>query len=259
MGREAVKALQADARFAVTSGLVHTIGQAPDLDAFPVYDNLDSLLAETKPDVWLDFTDARSVVENVNQVLTYGVRPVIGATGYTQADLDKWHQLSVDQGLGGIAAPNFAIGALLMMRFAKEAASYFARAEIVELHHDGKKDAPSGTAKRTATIISEQFRETDSSVNEGTASTEKTIADINKMESDNQPARGLLQDDVRVHSVRLPGLVAHQEVLFGGMSETLTIRHDSIHRSSFMPGVLLACAKVRDLTGMVYGLEHILW
>ncbi|WP_067935304.1 4-hydroxy-tetrahydrodipicolinate reductase [Alicyclobacillus kakegawensis] len=222
MGREAAQALSADERFSVVGGLVRSRGQARQ--DWPVFQDKSELLAETRPDVWLDLTDSTSVVENIDFAIANGVRPVVGATGYGEADVKRWHEACLERGIGGIAAPNFAIGALLMMRFAREAARFLPAAEIIELHHDGKKDAPSGTARRTAEQMQEE-----------------------------------LGRDVPIHSVRLPGLVAHQEVLFGGAGETLTIRHDSLSRQSFMPGILVACAKVGRIRGMVHGLEHILW
>jgi 4-hydroxy-tetrahydrodipicolinate reductase len=222
MGREAAAALSADERFRVVAALVRSGGQAHS--EIPTYQDPEELLGAVHPDVWLDLTDAASVVRHVDLAIAHGVRPVVGATGYDKDDVARWNEECLERGIGGIAAPNFAIGALLMMRFAREAARFFRAAEIVELHHDGKKDAPSGTAKRTA----EQMRE--------------------------ESGR-----EVPIHSVRLPGLVAHQEVLFGGEGEVLTIRHDSLSRKSFMPGVLAACAAVGQVRGMVYGLEHILW
>ncbi|MCL6515531.1 4-hydroxy-tetrahydrodipicolinate reductase [Alicyclobacillus sp.] len=254
MGTEAVRALAGDPRFELAAVLVRDAGQARTSGRFscPVYDDPEHLLMEVHPDVWLDLTDARSVVGHIDRCISFGVRPVIGATGYTQADVARWDEACRRQGIGGIAAPNFAIGALLMMRFAAEAARFFKRAEIIELHHDQKRDAPSGTARRTAEQMAQQRREAaagpSAALDEGTppASAESL-------------ARGLAYHEIPIHSVRLPGLVAHQEVIFGGEGEVLTIRHDSLSRQSFMPGVLLACARVRELTGMVYGLEHLLW
>ena len=168
----------------------------------------------------VDFTVPDSALANAREALAAGVHVVIGTTGFDVAELD---------GVGGakvFVAPNFAIGAVLMMRFAAEAARHMARAEIIELHHDRKVDAPSGTAKLTAELM-----------------------------HDAAPERG----DVPIHSVRLPGLVAHQEVIFGDLGQTLTIRHDSIDRESFMPGVLLAIRRVGELTDSpVVGLEHLL-
>ena len=169
-------------------------------------------------DVLVDFTQPESALPNAREALAAGVHVVIGTTGF---DLDDLAGLS---GANVLVAPNFAIGAVLMMRFAAEAAALMPSAEIVELHHDKKLDAPSGTAARTAELMK------DSSGNE-----------------------------VPIHSVRLPGLVAHQEVIFGGTGETLTIRHDALDRSSFMPGVLLAIRRVADLpTSPVVGLENLL-
>ncbi|MCL6593714.1 MAG: 4-hydroxy-tetrahydrodipicolinate reductase, partial [Alicyclobacillus sp.] len=149
MGREALQALHADPRFRVVGVLVRRAGQALGHANIPQYEAPEELLVEAQPDVWLDLTDARSVVAHIDLCIAHGVSPVVGATGYTPADVDRWHQACLHQGIGGVAAPNFAIGALLMMRFAAEAARFFTQAEIIELHHDGKKDAPSGTARRT--------------------------------------------------------------------------------------------------------------
>lgn len=225
MGSEAVRALQADGRFHLAAVLVRDAVQQPA--EVPAYTDVQTLLDERHPDVWLDLTDAQSVVSNIDHVVERGVRPVIGSTGYTATDRDHWDKQLRAQSLGGLAVPNFAIGALLMMRFAQEAARLFDKVEIIEMHHDGKKDAPSGTAKRTAEAVA--------------------------------TARGGQAADIPIHSVRLPGLVAHQEVLFGGTGELLTIRHDSLARTSFMPGVLLACAEVHKLQGLIYGLDHLLW
>jgi 4-hydroxy-tetrahydrodipicolinate reductase len=175
----------------------------------------------TRPDVMVDFTVPDAVVGNAHEAVAAGVHVVIGATGFEIAELDE---------LGGAAAnvfvaPNFAIGAVLMMRFATEAAGHMAKAEIIELHHDRKLDAPSGTAARTAALM---------------------------QEASGRP--------VPVHSVRLPGLVAHQEVILGDVGQTLTIRHDSIDRQSFMPGVLLAVRRVGSLEhSPTVGLEHLLF
>jgi 4-hydroxy-tetrahydrodipicolinate reductase len=227
LGREAVQALEADEQFQVVGLLVRSKGQplaSLGLPKVPMESEVAALLEVSKPDVWLDLTDANSVVHHVNQVVEHGVRPVVGATGYTLEDISRWDKTLFSQGNGGIACPNFAIGALLMMRFAEQAARFFPKAEIIELHHDGKKDKPSGTAKHTAEGMME--------------------------------ASG---GDVPIHSIRLPGLVAHQEVLFGGTGELLTIRHDSMSRQSFIPGIMTACREVSSLQGMVYGLERLLW
>ena len=170
-------------------------------------------------DVVVDFTEPASALENALTCLRAGVHVVIGTTGF---DPEPLH---AEGGANAFVAPNFAIGAVLMMRFATEAARHMHRAEIVELHHDGKLDAPSGTAKRTAELMQAAGR----------------------------------QSDIPIHSVRLPGLVAHQEVILGDLGQTLTIRHDTTSRACFMPGVLLAIRKVGSLTeSPVVGLEHLL-
>ena len=256
MGREAVATLTADDRFEVVGVLLRQPGQAEFLgvaETCRVYTDSQRLLTEIHPDIWVDFTDAESVVAHVDACITYGVRPVVGATGYTKDDLERWQQRCRQQELGGIAAPNFALGALLMIRFAKEAARLFENAEIIELHHDGKKDAPSGTARRTATAIQEARREAAAEAPMDEASIASQIA------SQENPARGTDVDGIRVHSVRLPGLVAHQEVIFGGAGETLTIRHDSLSRTSFMKGLVVACERVMKVSDLVYGLENLLW
>ncbi|MCL6637311.1 MAG: 4-hydroxy-tetrahydrodipicolinate reductase [Alicyclobacillus sp.] len=258
MGREALQALQADPRFRVVGVLVRHAGQALSQANIPQYEEPEQLLLETRPDVWLDLTDARSVVAHTDLCIAQGVSPVVGATGYTPADVERWHQACLRQGIGGIAVPNFAIGALLMMRFAAEAARFFAQAEIIELHHDGKKDAPSGTARRTAEAMAAS-RAAEAAATTAGPRTDTGIPVAAATATADQPARGWAYCGTPIHSVRLPGLVAHQEVVFGGLGEVLSIRHDSLSRASFMPGVRLACAKVRELRGLVYGLEHLLW
>jgi 4-hydroxy-tetrahydrodipicolinate reductase len=251
MGREAVAALSSSPQFKLSAVLVRSRGQASETP-YPVYDDASQLLMEQRPDVWLDFTDADSVVDNIDRCIAFGVRPVVGATGYTLEDVERWNKQCQANEIGGIAAPNFAIGALLMMRFAAEAARFYEKAEIVEYHHDGKKDAPSGTAKRTAEQMAKQRQDAASEPSWQPSQGQAP-------EQPSTPARGLLYGEVPIHSVRLPGLVAHQEVIFGGTGEVLTIRHDSLSRASFMPGVVLACSKVMEIQGMVYGLEHLLW
>jgi len=178
--------------------------------------------------VLVDFTTPASVRENVLVCVRGRVPVVVGTTGLSAADLADIEQEAGLYGVPVLVAPNFAMGAVLMMRFARQAAEHFKACEIVELHHDGKLDAPSGTSRLTRMLVESAWRD---------AGVEK---------------------EVPIHSVRLPGLVAHQEVIFGGLGETLTIRHDSLSRESFMPGVLLAVKRVRGLQGLVVGLENIL-
>ncbi len=260
MGQEAVRAISADRRFAIAALLVRDRSFTTAGSSAAVFDSAERLLAETTPDVWLDLTDARSVVTHVDLALEAGVRPVVGATGYQRVDLSRWQAVCERDKLGGIAAPNFAIGALLMTRFAAEAARFYPNAEIIELHHDGKKDAPSGTATRTAQAMGEA-REL-SAVSGQAATLWPALDNPDRRQvatTELPPARGQHVQGVAIHSVRLPGLVAHQEVLFGGTGEVLTIRHDSLSRVSFMPGVLFSLAKVMELSQFVYGLEHLLW
>jgi 4-hydroxy-tetrahydrodipicolinate reductase len=207
--------------------------------------DLKSLLAREKPDVCVDFTNPDVVFGNTMAMIEAGCRPVIGTTGLSQAQLAEIDAALRAKDLGGMVVPNFAIGAVLMMKFAQEAAKYFDHAEIIELHHNKKADAPSGTAIKTAELM----RQSQVKFGPTNAPEKETISG----------ARGATGPaDIHIHSVRLPGYIAHQEVILGGPGQILTIRHDSMDRASFMPGVALASKKVMGLTGLVYGLEHIL-
>ncbi|BEU88092.1 4-hydroxy-tetrahydrodipicolinate reductase [Selenomonas sp. TAMA-11512] len=212
-------------------------GVAVDVD-------LEAAVKRTKPEVMVDFTQPHVVYKNACTAISLGVSPVIGTTGMTAENIESLKQLSKEHSTPVFIAPNFAIGAVLMMLFAKQAAKYMPHVEIIEMHHDNKLDAPSGTALQTANLI----REVRASMRQGHPEESEKVAG----------ARGADVDGMRIHSVRLPGYVAHQEVIFGGLGQTLTIRHDSIDRTSFMPGVVLACKKVRALDGLVIGLENLL-
>lgn len=205
-----------------------------------VADDLEKALADTSPDVLVDFTTPESVVGNALTALAADVRLVIGTTGIADADLEEIRGLCESKGLGAVVAPNFAIGAVLMMHFARIAARHLPHAEIVELHHDKKLDAPSGTALKTAEMLSAARDE----------QVEPPGAGL--------PSRGQWHRDVPIHSVRLPGLLAHQEIIFGGNQQTLSIRHDVLARGSFMPEVALAIRKVMELDHLVHGLENLL-
>lgn len=207
--------------------------------------DLKTMLQREKPDACVDFTHPEAVFENTMALIESGCRPVIGTTGLKPEQIEQIRQTLAARELGGIIAPNFAIGAVLMMKFAQEAARYFDHAEIIELHHNRKADAPSGTAIKTAELMQ--------------AAKTRFGAD-NGPETETYPGArgGTGPADIHIHSVRLPGLVAHQEVLFGGPGQTLSIRHDSLDRSSFMPGVALAVKKVMTLDSLIYGLEHLL-
>jgi 4-hydroxy-tetrahydrodipicolinate reductase len=194
-------------------------------------------------DVAVDFTTPASVIENARWCLGRGMHVVIGTTGISADGLEEIRRLTGSADANAIVAPNFAIGAALMMRFAEQAARYFDAAEVIELHHDRKVDAPSGTAITTAQRIGAARAGTwDAPGDEGS----------------HPGARGTDVEGIRVHSVRLPGLLAHQEVIFGGPGQTLTVRHDTIDRSAFVPGVLLAIRSVGDRPGLTVGLDALL-
>jgi 4-hydroxy-tetrahydrodipicolinate reductase len=223
------------------------VDQAADLRLVAALDLGDELTALADAVVVVDFTHPDAVMDNLQVVLGQGRHAVVGTTGFTAERLDTvrgW--LSGKPDLGVVIAPNFGIGAVLSMRFAQLAAPYFESAEVIELHHAGKADAPSGTATRTAQLIAESRQ----------AAELPAVPDATSTGLDG--ARGADVDGIRVHAVRLSGLVAHQEILFGGHGETLTIRHDSLDRASFMPGVLLAVREVVNRPGLTVGLESLL-
>jgi 4-hydroxy-tetrahydrodipicolinate reductase len=199
-------------------------------------------------DVVVDFTRPAEVKRNIEACIARGVHCVVGTTGLSDADLDDIRKL-LDGKANVFVAPNFSLGAVLMMLFAKQAARYFGSAEIVELHHNQKLDAPSGTSLKTARGIAEAWKEHGRPEGGQPHPDEKEVI---------PGARGAEADGVTIHSVRLHGLVAHQEVWFGGAGESLLIRHDSIDRASFMPGVVLAVKKVASTPGLTVGLEHFL-
>lgn len=207
-----------------------------------LYSSLDQI-DDQVADIWVDFTAPAAVFPDVKFALEHGIRPVVGTTGLTDDQEAQLKQLAKDKGLGGLIAPNFGMSAVLLMKFAKEAAAYFPDVEIIEMHHADKKDAPSGTALSTAKLIA-QNREP----HESAPDTLETLKDV----------RGGDYQGIRIHAVRLPGYVAHEQVLFGGKGEALTIRQDSFDRSSFMSGVKVALQKVDQLNELVVGLENIL-
>ena len=232
MGQEAVNAINA------STGL--SLVGTTDID-----DDLVKLINETKAQVVLDFTRADVVYNNSKLIIGAGAHPVIGTSGLTVAQVKELQALCAAKQLGGMVVPNFSIGAVLMMKYARDAARYFPDVEIIELHHNQKQDSPSGTAMKTAAMIAEnRVVRADAPA----VATKETLVG----------ARGANCQGIPIHSVRLSGLVAHQEVIFGGQGETLTLRHDSLHRQSFMPGVCLACSKVVELHELVEGLEFIL-
>ncbi len=250
MGQEVVKMIAESEEFQLV-GAVDVIKEGEDIhqllaiDAPPVVISSDLVqtLNQVEVDAIVDFTNPTVVMDNIRTAIKEEVDIVVGATGITEADLDKIKESNKKSSNKVIIAPNFAIGAILMMQFAKQAAKFMGNVEIIELHHDRKIDAPSGTAIKTAELISENL-----------AQQEKKLEEIEKISG----ARGGEHEKINIHSVRLPGLVAHQEVIFGGVGQTLTIRHDSIDRSSFMPGVALALRKLDQVEGVVYGLDNLI-
>jgi 4-hydroxy-tetrahydrodipicolinate reductase len=230
MGSEVVKAVEATDGLALVAAL--------DLG-----DSLDQLKGSAAH-VVVDFTTPDSVMSNLEFLINNGINVVVGTTGFDDAKLESvkgW--LAQNPSVGVLIAPNFAIGAVLMMEFAEKAARYFESAEIIELHHPAKVDAPSGTAARTAELMSAARK----------AAGLGAMPDATTSALDG--ARGAIVGDIPVHSVRARGLVAHQEVLFGGLGETLTIRHDSIDRAGFMPGVILGVRKIVNTPGLTHGLD----
>jgi 4-hydroxy-tetrahydrodipicolinate reductase len=245
MGREVCRAVAADPDLALVAAVSRTapgrtLAEVAGLEGDPgslrLADRLDAL-TEAGADVLVDFTAPGYAAEHVAWGIEHALHVVVGTTGF-EID-DAWRHAPV----GIVVAPNFAVGAVLLMRFAEQAARHLPSAEVIELHHDRKVDAPSGTALLTARRI---------------AAARGELPPTPAGDDAHPGARGADVDGVRVHSVRLPGLVAHEEVLFGGQGQTLTIRHDSTDRTSFMPGVLLAIKAVRERPGLTVGLDQLL-
>lgn len=248
MGREVVKAVTAQDDMVLVgavdkTGVGEEIGQVCGLNSLGlrIEPDLAGVLKDSGADVMVDFTTPLAVMENIKAAVENKVAGVIGTTGLTEENLEEVSEIVSRSEKGFLVAPNFAIGAVLMMRFAQEAAEYFPDVEIIELHHDRKIDAPSGTALKTAEMIASGRR----------AEPAVKPAPLEKLNG----ARGGGYLGTKIHSLRLPGLIAHQEVIFGSLGQTLTIRHDSLDRSSFMPGVLMAIRKLQSLKGFFYGLE----
>lgn len=252
MGQEAVQTIMKDQNMELVSVLDYKeVGKTladtnlfPPTFTVPIFMDLAALHEKTKPDVLVDLTSPESVYRHTRDALELGIRPVVGTTGFSDEELKELTDFTKEHLIGCIIAPNFAIGAVLMMKFAEQAAKYLPDIEIIEMHHEEKLDAPSGTAMKTASMISKQ-REP---YKQGHPKEKETL----------QGARGANYDGMRIHSVRLPGLVAHQQVLLGGEGQLLTIRHDSFNRGSFMSGVTLSIVKVMEIDNLVYGLENII-
>lgn len=225
------------------------VDAAPDLDlvaALDVGDSLEHLVA-TGAEAIVDFTHPDAVMDNLRFCIAHGIHAVVGTTGFDDDRLGELRGLLGDAPRSGVLiAPNFSIGAILMMQFSAQAAKYYESVEIIELHHPTKADAPSGTAVRTARLIAQARREAGLG-----APPDATSTGI-------EGARGADVDGIRVHGLRIRGMVAHQEVVLGGPGETLTIRHDSMDRASFVPGVLLGLRRIGAARGLTVGLETFL-
>lgn len=232
MGQAAIAAVDADQE-------LQLVGQAD------IGDDLGDLIKKTKADVVIDFTNPAARMQNVRTIIENGADAVIGTTGFTEEDLRIVDGESKKLKKGVLIAPNFGIGAVLMMQFAAQAAKYMPSVEIVEYHHDHKADAPSGTAIKTAQLINETIGQTNPPA-------------VESSEFLPERSQGAKMGNIRIHAVRLPGFVATQEVMLGAPGQRLILRHETINRESFMPGVLLACKKITGKIGLIYGLEKLL-
>lgn len=268
MGREVIRAVSEDEGLTLVAAIDHAKEGADsgalagiEPNGIPIElqtaagsdsaSGLRAALTRTAPDVLIDFTLPEGLMGNLRCALDLGVYSVVGTTGLNSADLDELDRLSRDKHVAVFVAPNFAIGAVLLMQFAEMAAAYLPDVEIIELHHDRKLDSPSGTALLTAQRI-------EAARNRAGAHPLPVPEGLIEKSPGARGARAVVTGDVPIHSVRLQGFVAHQEVIFGGPGQVLTIRHDSIDRKSFMPGVVLAARKVQSLSGLVVGLEKLM-
>jgi 4-hydroxy-tetrahydrodipicolinate reductase len=261
MGREVIKAV-AQASDLTLMGAIDTTPEHQGKDAgelaglsepleVPITNQLEPMLGyvagerQMQPGVLVDFTHPDAVYNNIRSAIAYGIRPVVGTTGLSPAQLEELADFAEKASTGCLIIPNFSIGMVLLQEAAVRASQYFDHVEIIELHHNQKADAPSGTAIQTAQLLGELGKTFNTAIVE---ETEKIAG-----------ARGSLADEgIRIHSIRLPGLIAHQEVIFGAAGQIYTLRHDTSDRACYMPGVLLAIRKVNQLKSLVYGLEKIL-
>ena len=242
-----IKVIVIGAKGKMGSTTVQAINDAAHLQLCAAIDIGDSLIdtcTQHQPDVAVDFTHPSSVFENTKCLIEHNVRPVIGTSGLSVEQIEELSEWASQKKCGTLICPNFAIGAILMMKLSKEIAAYMPHCEIIEMHHNQKADAPSGTATKTAELI----QSANPNINH-TQLEEKEIV---------PGARGGNYQNIPIHSVRLPGYVAHQEIIFGGQGQTLRLRHDSIDRTSFMPGVILAVEKVMTLEHLIYGLDNVI-
>lgn len=246
MGQKAVNLVNSLDNFELVAGMSPTATNDPQKYNLPAGAKIYQSLAEIPDlaaDIWIDFTTPKAVYDNVKFALEHHISPVVGTTGMSDEQEAELIKISQKEKVGGLIAPNFGMSAVFLMKFAKEAAKYFPDAEIIEMHHADKKDAPSGTALATAKMIAENRPEHETAPDQV-----ETLENV----------RGGDFQGIKIHSVRLPGYIAHEQVLFGGPGEALTIRQDSFDRESFMGGVKVALEKVDQLDELVVGLENIL-
>lgn len=251
MGSEALKMIQKEEHFSLTACIDRTVTNETKNEVkalanqeVPLYADIEACLQEVKADVLIDLTVSEPGYVHTKAALQHKVRAVVGTSGFSDEQIEELSSLAKENKTGCIIAPNFALGAVLMMQFAKTAARYFPDVEVIEKHHDQKIDAPSGTAKKTVELIQEEREQ-------------KEQGHPDEYET-HSGARGADMGGVHVHSMRLPGLVAHQQVVFGSTSQLLTVQHDSFHRESFMEGLKLAVQEVDNYEELVYGLEHVM-
>ncbi|WP_442956062.1 4-hydroxy-tetrahydrodipicolinate reductase [Paenibacillus sp. MMO-177] len=251
MGREVVKMVLEDEALELVAAVAPSAGPV-DAGVFAgkantgvtVSATIEEALSHAKADVMVDFTVPALAYHHTKVAIEHGVRPIMGTTGFTPEQIEELDKLCQEKGIGALIAPNFSIGAILMMKFAAEASKYMPHVEIIEYHGDQKLDAPSGTSIKTAELISQVRQE----LRQGNPNEEEVI----------EGARGGYYNGFRIHSVRLPGVFAQQEVVFGGYGQTLKIRHDSYDRAGYMPGVNVAVKKVMNYSGLIYGFEHLM-
>jgi 4-hydroxy-tetrahydrodipicolinate reductase len=258
MGREAIKAIHQAADLELVGAIAHNpqwqgqdIGEVVGIGPIevPILNDLQTQLVAAaqapQAGVMVDLTHPSAVYDNVRMAIAYGVRPVVGTTGLTRVQLADLGTFADKASMGCLIIPNFSIGVVLMQQAAVQASQYFDHVEIIELHHNQKADAPSGTAIQTAEMLAELG---------------KTFNPAQVQESEHLAGArgGLAAENIRIHSIRLPGLIAHQEVIFGAAGQVYTLRHDTSDRGCYMPGVLLSIRKVMGLDTLVYGLEKIL-
>lgn len=252
MGLETVKAVLADKELELVGALgkANFIGQ--DIGnlagskeiGIKVKNNFSEVIRETSPDIVVDLTNAEAGYKIIMNCLAEGIDCISGSTGFSQLQLDEIKRLTIEKNLTVMIIPNFSIGAVLMMKFSEQAGRYFNNVEILEMHHEKKKDSPSGTAIKTAEMIMKNSSEFNNNLPD-------TVENIDG-------CRGGKVGNINIHSIRMPGFVASQEVIFGGIGQLLKIRHETINREAFMPGIIFAIKKSMEIKGYTYGLESLL-